>query len=356
MLHPSVPPAVAILSQVEQLCALKLRALFGILVQMFCAPGSSFSLLSLACALGVATIALWRQRRARGRRLGFNLAVRALFPRWLTHSASTKADLGFFLLNVFAVSGLIGWALIGFGAVHHSVLAALTHQFGLRAPIAIDPKAATAIMTLALFLAYELAYWIDHYTNHAIPFFWAFHRVHHTAETLTPLTVFRVHPIDTLKFYNITALVTGAISGLGAYMLGRPVGGFGLDGSNIILLAFIFLTIHLQHSHIWIAFTGPLGRILASPAHHQIHHSADPADFGKNLGSSLALFDWLFGTLRLPQPRREAIIYGVEPEGEDPHSITGGLITPFGHAAASLRNLGAPLVPQPELKDQSSPT
>ena len=55
--------------------------------------------------------------------------------------------------------------------------------------------------------------------------------------------------------------------------------------------------VHLQHSHMWIAFRGMLGRIFVSPAHHQVHHSDNPKHFDKNFGSCLALWDWMFGTL-----------------------------------------------------------
>ena len=72
---------------------------------------------------------------------------------------------------------------------------------------------------------------------------------------------------------------------------------------------------HLRHSHMWIAFTGLAGRILQSPAHHQIHHSTNPAHFDKNLGFALAVWDWAFGTLAIPARTREPIVFGVGDEG-----------------------------------------
>jgi sterol desaturase/sphingolipid hydroxylase (fatty acid hydroxylase superfamily) len=32
-----------------------------------------------------------------------------------------------------------------------------------------------------------------------------------------------------------------------------------------------------------------------------VHHSANPKHFNKNFGSCLALWDWMFGTLYMPQ-------------------------------------------------------
>ena len=60
-------------------------------------------------------------------------------------------------------------------------------------------------MTIVVFLAFELGYWFHHYLSHRIPFMWEFHKVHHTAEVLTPVTIFRVHPLDTVVYYNILA-------------------------------------------------------------------------------------------------------------------------------------------------------
>lgn len=330
----SSPNIAAILHALQPVAAAKLGFLLKEASDLLLKPGSTFSIFSLLSALLIAAGFIAYRRRSRGRRLRFKLIVRALFPRWLLRSASTKADLGFFLLNVFVLGGLIGWALISYATVSRWTDARLTNLFGRGGWISMDHRLAAACLTVITFLVYELAYWIDHYLSHEVPFLWEFHRVHHTAETLTPVTVFRVHPVDTLVFYNIVALMTGATQGAALYLLGWPVSGMTLFGGDIILLAFVFVTIHLQHSHIWIAFTGGWGRIFASPAHHQIHHSTNPAHFGKNLGSCLALFDWMFGTLRIPTRVREPLVYGVEPGGESPHTITGGLITPFIRAFA----------------------
>jgi len=186
-----------------------------------------------------------------------------------------------------------------------------------------------------LFLAYELGYWIDHYLSHRIPMLWEFHKVHHTAEVLSPLTNFRVHPVDSVVFANILGVVVGVTGGVLTYLqLGSP---FEVGGTNLILVAFYFLTVHLQHSHLWIATTGLLGRIILSPAHHQIHHSNNPIHFDKNFGSCLSVWDWMFGTLHMPQRTRERLDFGIETRTRDHHTAIGGLVTPFVNAFARLR-------------------
>jgi len=100
-----------------------------------------------------------------------------------------------------------------------------------------------------------------------------------------------------------------------------------------------FLVGTLQHSQFWIAFTGPWGRLFLSPAHHQIHHSTDPAHFNKNLGNFLGLCDWLAGTLHVPGKKREKLIFGVEPRARDAHSFQGAIIAPVRQGLRHIRGV-----------------
>lgn len=74
----------------------------------------------------------------------------------------------------------------------------------------------------------------------------------------------------------------------------------------------------------WIVFCGVLGRIFISPAHHQAHHSADPKHFKTTFDSCLALRDWMFGTLYVPQKEREPLIFGVAEHAEG-HTVKAEL-------------------------------
>ncbi len=169
---------------------------------------------------------------------------------------------------------------------------------------------------------------------------------HHTATVLTPLTNFRVHPVYMCIFLNILAIFTGLTSGFGNYALGQATPQYGLSENNIILVFFIYLYVHLQHSQLWISFTGWLGRLFMSPAHHQIHHSSNPAHFNKNLGSCLAVWDWMFGTLHIPAAEREVAGFGVEADRHDAHTLWGELVAPFGNAALRLKELFAGRAPR----------
>ena len=96
------------------------------------------------------------------------------------------------------------------------------------------------------------------------------------------------------------AVPAAVINGVGSHVLGDTAYQYALSGTNIMLVVFIHI-VHLQHAHMWISFGGAVGRNQprASPG----HHSTNPVHFNKNLGSCLAVQDWLSASSR-PTPTR----------------------------------------------------
>jgi sterol desaturase/sphingolipid hydroxylase (fatty acid hydroxylase superfamily) len=313
-----------------------LLAKFEAVARMLISPGSAFSVYSLATAfvLGFAILA-WRRKCRRGRAEPW-VVFRAIFSWRLLKNRSTKADLFYFFVNTLALGGLIGWGALSAGAVAGFFVKSLNAGLGARPPVEAIGWAWRIGATLLLYLAYEFAYWLDHYLKHKIPVLWETHKTHHTAEVLTPLTSFRVHPLDTLLFSNMVAFWVGATTGLLAYLAGTHVAEIAIDGTNLFLFFFLYATVHLQHSQFWIPLTGRLGRLVLSPAHHQIHHSINPAHYNANLGSTLAIFDWAFGTLTVPARENPRLRFGVSDAVRDPHGITELLVSPVGNCFARL--------------------
>ena len=323
-----------LLHYISSAAAYVLRTLAGV----FLAPDSTFSAASLFCALCIAVGFVLMTRRRDKRSVSYRVMVKALFPSWLYRHASFRADVGFFLFNTLVFGALFGWALFSSAAISNNVNAGLRSYLGAAPPLGLPPVLTNTLAAVGLFLAYEFAYWFDHYLSHRLGWLWEFHKVHHTAEVLSPLTNFRVHPIDSIVFANIVALVMGTAHGVMRYLeVGGPVGSRVHD--SVILLAFVWTLGHLQHSHFWISITGPLGRVILSPAHHQIHHSDNPKHFNKNFGSALSVFDWLFGTLHLPERKKEDLQFGVGEGAAHHHSAIGGLLTPFVMAGTYVGEL-----------------
>jgi sterol desaturase/sphingolipid hydroxylase (fatty acid hydroxylase superfamily) len=300
----------------------------------FLVPGSTLSLGSLVCTLLLAAfLAVPRARRQMPR-----LAVwrRALFPRRLVRSASGRADIAYAVFGILFYGLIFGGALVSSTAIAAGADQWLTFLFGPSSPVLMPGVLAATIFTIAIFLAYDLAYWLDHYLSHKLPVLWQFHRVHHGAESLSLLTNFRVHPIDTMVFASIGAVTTGMTEATLGRWLGPAAHPFGLGGTNALILVSSVCLTHLQHSHLWVTFGPRWGRWLLGPAHHQIHHSADPRDFDRNFGSTLALWDRLFGTFRPPAARRERLSFGLGAAEPAPHGLKAAVITPVTGVLALL--------------------
>ena len=315
------------------------------------APGSHFSLTSLACALTIAVTFVTWQRRRRGRPVSLRAILRALFPRRILTSPSNFADLGYLFFNVFLGGQLLGWTAISYQFLTNGIIGVLAATLGPTTPTTLPAFVERSVITVMLFLAYELGYWLNHYLSHRVPFLWEFHRVHHTATVLTPVTNFRVHPVYTFVFINILAISTAIANGVGNYMFGETAYQYAFSDTNIILVIFIHTYVHLQHTELWIPLSGKLGRVFMSPAHHQLHHSTNPAHFNKNMGSCLALWDWMFGTLYVPGTEPEKLSFGVDPDDQSVHTITGAYLDPFVRAAGVVRNAFPKHAPEPSLPD-----
>ena len=72
----------------------------------------------------------------------------------------------------------------------------------------------------------------------------------------------------------------------------------------------------MRHSHIGIQYWRWLEYILISLAQHQLHHSIAEEHYDKNFGATLALWDWLFGSLH-HSVETEGLALGVSDDTSD---------------------------------------
>ena len=184
-------------------------------------PGSIFSVYSLATTFLIAVGALAYQRKMRRGRVNLRAIARAIFDKKLLLSKSFAADVKLFVLSVVLMPVVVGALVLSTNGVATAVSAALRGSFGAIAPVSCCDLSVKLFSTAVLFLAYEIGYWVDHYLKHRIPFLWEFHKVHHTAEALTPVTNFRNHPIDNIFFGYMLAMFIGGASGILAWVFGR---------------------------------------------------------------------------------------------------------------------------------------
>src|ERR1700683_4508614 len=291
-------------------------------------PSSICSVYSLSATILIAFVWLAWRRKRRDRPVVPRALARAIFSRRVLLHRSTFADLAFCVIGLMTLGAILGWAVVSTSWISDGVAALLMRGLGPAPQWRAPDWTLNAMRTVALFLAYELGFFVDHTLKHRIPALWELHKAHHSAEVLTPLVNFRVHPLDSVILANNLALFIEVIGGAAQYALGRKEVSCTLFDQNVLMLLYIYLTAQLQHSEIWIPFTGVWGRVFMSPAHHQLHRSADPAHFNCNLGASLAIWDWLMGSLRMPRVAPPRLAYGVSGHAHDPHGVMGLVVDP----------------------------
>ncbi len=180
------------------------------------------------------------------------------------------------------------------------------------------------MFTCTLFIVSDFSrYWL-HRIMHSIPILWEFHKVHHSAKVLTPITFYRIHPIENLLFGFRYALSAGVVSGVFIYLFGAMIGVVDILGVNIFLFIFSLAGSNLRHSHIKIMYFHLLENIFISPYQHQIHHSSKYPH--KNYGGYLAIWDKVFGTLIYSKDVK-TIRFGVAVESFQ--TLSNILFTPF---------------------------
>ncbi len=157
-----------------------------------------------------------------------------------------------------------------------------------------------------------VTYWW-HRLQHAVPFLWAFHSVHHSQEQMTMLTASRRHPLENLSMDVILYF------GIFNLVLGIPTRGWMPLATLITCLA------ALQHAQLDWRY-GPLQRILVGPRFHAFHHSTRPEHANANFGFLFSCWDYLFGTA-VPEQALPTT-FGVE--GVEIRETVGSqLLTPF---------------------------
>lgn len=152
------------------------------------------------------------------------------------------------------------------------------------------PAAPILLAILSVFILNFSQYWA-HRAQHALPWLWKFHAVHHSVRDMDSLNAV-THPIDTV-FWQLArgALLTVIV----------------VDFEMVLWIAGI-LMIHdrFLHTRARVNF-GVFRDILIDNRHHFVHHSRDPRDFDKNFSAVFTFWDRIFGTYAAPRDIRQVV-------------------------------------------------
>ena len=186
----------------------------------------------------------------------------------------------------------------------------------------------SVIFTSCLFVVDDASRYYLHRLMHRWPVLWAFHRVHHTAESLTPFTVLRTHPMEGLLFGLRSVLVQGFLISVFVFVFADRVTLLSLLGANVFNAVLNLLGSNLRHSPVPISYGKVIEGWLISPAQHQIHHSQARQHWDKNFGAFIALWDRLGNTLEYGSNSQE-LTYGLLGQKPKEHQLVTLYWQPF---------------------------
>ncbi|HKK89551.1 MAG TPA: sterol desaturase family protein [Saprospiraceae bacterium] len=157
------------------------------------------------------------------------------------------------------------------------------------APITIPATWWSGILCL---IGIDFARYWAHRVAHEQRFWWATHVPHHSSEQYYFGVSFRLSWVQQLKVFFFL-----------------PVAAIGFDP----IVFFICHQIEVLYQF-WIhteyikKLPRPIEYIFTTPSHHRVHHATNPQYIDKNYGSTLIIWDRIFGTF---EPEVEKPVYGI---------------------------------------------
>jgi sterol desaturase/sphingolipid hydroxylase (fatty acid hydroxylase superfamily) len=199
-------------------------------------------------------------------------------------------NLGIWLLNV-----VLAAFVFASPAVFRPQLEA---AFGLTLPA--WPIGNVAVGFVAGFLLLDLLQYAMHRCQHAVPFLWRLHALHHSDPDVDVTTSVRHHPIEYL-------IATG-IYWLAALALGIPA--LVVTSHAVTVFAAASITHGNTRLPEWLERW--LQPVFITLDLHLVHHSVSPAEANANFGAVFSIWDRLFGTYtRLSRTDLDRLVFGV---------------------------------------------
>ncbi len=172
------------------------------------------------------------------------------------------------------------------------------------------PVWAHAIGALLLFDAWSYAW---HRINHEIPFFWRFHRVHHSDPNMDVTTANRFH-IGEIFFSSLFRIPLIALLGIYLWEL-------------VLYETLMFAVVQFHHTNVDIPekIDRLIRSVIVSPNMHRVHHSRWQPETDSNYSSLFSFWDRLARTFRL-NPNPETIEIGLDEFDRDDDQTVGGML------------------------------
>ena len=298
-------------------------------------------LLTVVIATGI-----WLLRRghgakgADGRERAAGL-VEFLLPREIYTHVSARVDVWLYAFERLLRPLWAGTLLVAIApATEQAIIAALGASFGT-SPALESGLAWMLLYSLVTLLCYDFVFFVIHYTEHKVPALWAIHKVHHSAEVLTPLTRYREHFLEGPIYAVGAALSYGFAGGIFGWLFDGGITQATLFNIGFFALLFGFNG-SFRHYHVAFHYPRWLSKWLHSPVMHHTHHSYLRQHWDTNLAAVTSIWDRLFGTLYIPA-KDEYTPWGIGPATQDQYrTFWQNTMAPFRDWHAMIRKGRSP--------------
>lgn len=264
-----------------------------------------------------------------------------LLPRDTYTHVSARVDIWLWVLERFLRPI---WVVALFSTVgpftEQTVINTLEYLLGGSPALEIN-FAWMLLYALVSLLCYDFIFYVIHYTMHKVPALWAIHKVHHSAEVLTPLTRSREHFLAGPIWAAGSAFSFAFAAGIFAYLFNGGITQATILGGGFF--AFLFgLTGAFRHYHVQFRYPRWLSKWIQSPAMHHTHHSYLKKHWDTNMAAVTSIYDRMFGTLYIPE-KDEYTPWGIGPDTQDEYrSFWQNTIGPFRDWYKMLRKGDSP--------------
>lgn len=317
-------------------------------------PGSPFSSLSwelltftFICAAG-----FWFFRKGRGskdasgKERPAQSLLQYLFPKDIYTHQSARVDIGLYLLDrgMFPI-----WFLLSMGAVapffERNTIAGFEIMFG--ASPAVEPTIMWRLFygLVSILIVDAIFYW-THYMMHKTQIGWALHKVHHSAQVLTPWTRPREHFIVGPLWALGPAIGLAISGGIFAWVFNGNITQITIVNVGIFSVLYA-LNGNFRHYHVSFRYPRWLELWLQSPGMHHTHHSYLEKHWDSNLGLVTSIWDRMMGTIYIADKYEETPWGLAEKDQREYTTLKDNLVTPIREIVRILR--GKPKV-HPELE------
>jgi sterol desaturase/sphingolipid hydroxylase (fatty acid hydroxylase superfamily) len=252
-----------------------------------------------------------------------------LFPKRIWTHKSSVVDYEIIFLNAVLYVALVGPFLVYLAFFTDAVRGFLDSNLGVASAVSWSHGGILFAYTFTLIFFDDFIRFFQHWLFHKVPLFWSFHKVHHAAIVLTPFTNYRNHPVESFIFHCRRIFTYGVVTGTFLYFVGNNLSLLDVVYASLARKIFNHVGSNLRHTHIWISWGKFMEHIFISPAQHQIHHSDAPEHRDRNMGSALALWDWMFGTLVLAGEQKDLVLGLGETENRRYTSFWDNIAMPF---------------------------